>query len=282
MRIITTIKEMQEVSEALRKEKTIGFVPTMGYLHEGHLSLVRKARELADTVVVSIFVNPIQFGPKEDLAQYPRDFQRDRELLGQEKTDIIFFPSAEEMYPHNYATFVEVRELGHHLCGLKREGHFQGVTTVVTKLFNAVKPHYAIFGQKDYQQLKIIEKMVEDLNMDLEVVCCPTFREEDGLAMSSRNKYLSPDERQKALALHASIKKVQDLFGNGISDASILREEGKKVLADEAGVDIEYVTICSTDTLDDIEQVEKSSLYAVAARVGKTRLIDNTLLKDKT
>ena len=216
MKIIRTVKEMQETSDTFRKEgKTIGFVPTMGYLHEGHLALVRKARELADVVVASIFVNPIQFGPKEDLTRYPRDFERDRALLEQELTDALYFPDVPEMYPQGYSTYVEVKELEDHLCGLSRKGHFGGVATVVAKLFNAVKPHFAVFGQKDYQQLKVIQRMVKDLNMDIEIIGYPTVREEGGLAMSSRNAYLSADEREKALLIHASMKKVEELFRGG-------------------------------------------------------------------
>jgi pantoate--beta-alanine ligase len=280
MRLVRAVKEMQEASETLRtKRKRIGFVPTMGYLHEGHLSLVRRAREIADVVVVSIFVNPIQFGPKEDLSRYPRDFERDRVLLEQEKTDIIFFPDVREMYPEGYSTYVEVRGLGNHLCGLRREGHFVGVTTVVAKLFNAVKPHFAIFGQKDYQQLKIIERMVRDLNMDLEVIGFPTVREEGGLAMSSRNSYLNEADRERALLIHASMKRVQEMFGVGEKDATALKNEARRILESKDGVDIEYVNVCDTETLEDVEKVGDSALFAVALRVGKTRLIDNTILE---
>jgi pantoate--beta-alanine ligase len=281
MRIVNSVKEMQETANALRAEgRRIGFVPTMGYLHEGHLALVRKARELAEVVVVSIFVNPIQFGPKEDLSRYPRDFERDRGLLDQEKTDIIFFPDVPEMYPEGYSTYAEVRELGDHLCGLQREGHFIGVATVVAKLFNAVKPHFAVFGQKDYQQLKIIQKMVRDLNMDLEVIGLPTVREEGGLAMSSRNAYLSQDERKKALLIHASMKRVEEMFRGGEKSAAVLKDEARKILDSKDGIDIEYVNICETETLSDLQRIDKTALFAVALRVGKTRLIDNTLLTE--
>lgn len=281
MRIISSVKEMQETADTLRMEgRRIGFVPTMGYLHEGHLALVRKARELADVVVVSIFVNPIQFGPKEDLSRYPRDFERDSGLLDQEKTDIIFFPDVPEMYPEGYSTYVEVRELGDHLCGLRREGHFLGVATVVAKLFNAVKPHFAVFGQKDYQQLKIIQKMAKDLNMDLEVIGLPTVREEGGLAMSSRNTYLSRDEREKALLIHASMQRVEEMFRGGEKETAALKDEARKILGSRDGIDIEYINICETETLNDLERIDKSALFAVALRVGKTRLIDNTLLTE--
>lgn len=279
MKIIETVKQMQETSDGLRLAgKKIGFVPTMGYLHEGHLALVRKARQISDTVVVSIFVNPTQFGPTEDLDRYPRDFERDRMLLEAEKTDIIFFPDARQMYPERYSTYVQVRGLEDLLCGRTRKGHFIGVATVVTKLFNIVKPHYAIFGQKDFQQLKIIERMVMDLNMDLEIIPYPTVREKDGLAMSSRNTYLNPNERERALLIYESIKKVTELFKNGIRDANILKEKAREVLLSKDGLDIEYITIADTETLEDIEQIKDKALYAVACRAGKTRLIDNTIL----
>ncbi|HOJ71779.1 MAG TPA: pantoate--beta-alanine ligase [Syntrophorhabdaceae bacterium] len=281
MKIIETVKEMQGIADDLRRAgKKIGFVPTMGYLHEGHLALVRKAREISDTVVVSIFVNPTQFGPTEDLDRYPRDFERDRSLLEAEKTDIIFFPDARQMYPERYATYVQVRGLEDFLCGRTRKGHFIGVATVVTKLFNIVKPHYAVFGQKDFQQLKVIERMVKDLNMDLEIIPYPTVREKDGLAMSSRNTYLNPQERERALLIHESIKKVTELFKNGIRDASILKEKAREVLLSKDGLDIEYITIADTETLEDIEIIKDKALYAVACRAGKTRLIDNTILME--
>lgn len=279
MEIIETVKQMQETSDGLRLAgKKIGFVPTMGYLHEGHLALVRKARQISDTVVVSIFVNPTQFGPTEDLDRYPRDFERDRMLLEAEKTDIIFFPDARQMYPERYSTYVQVKGLEDLLCGRTRKGHFIGVATVVTKLFNIVKPHYAIFGQKDFQQLKIIERMVMDLNMDLEIIPYPTVREKDGLAMSSRNTYLNPNERERALLIYESIKKVTELFKNGVRDANILKEKAREVLLSKDGLDIEYITIADTETLEDIEQIKDKALYAVACRAGKTRLIDNTIL----
>jgi pantoate--beta-alanine ligase len=281
MRIIETVKEMQHVADELRaKGNKIGFVPTMGYLHEGHLALVRKAKELSDVVVVSIFVNPTQFGPTEDLAKYPRDFERDRQLLQQEKTDIIFLPGAKEIYPDGYSTYVQVRELEDHLCGKSRAGHFVGVATVVAKLFNIVKPHFAVFGQKDYQQLRVIERMVKDLNMDLEVVPYPTVREKGGLAMSSRNSYLSAEEREKALRIYASIKKVEELFKAGERGSAMLIEEVKKVLKSSEGVEIEYVTISDAEKLVEIDRIQHKAVLAIACRVGKTRLIDNTILTE--
>jgi len=281
MRIIESAKEMQQTADALRREgKKIGFVPTMGYLHEGHLALVRKARELSDVVVVSIFVNPTQFGPNEDFEKYPRDPGRDNSLLEQEKTDIVFFPDKKEMYPDRYFTYVQVRELEDHLCGLTRKGHFIGVATVVAKLFNIVKPHYAVFGQKDYQQLTIIERMVRDLNMDLEIVPFPTVREKGGLAMSSRNTYLSPEEREKGLLIYASMKKVEELFKDGERSVAILRKEAEKVLSSGNGIDIEYISISDAETLKELVRINNKAVLAIACRVGKTRLIDNTILTE--
>lgn len=272
---------MHETSDALRRKgRRIGLVPTMGYLHEGHLALVRKAKELADEVVVSIFVNPTQFGPKEDFGRYPRDFERDKALLEEESTDIIFYPAVSEMYPERYSTYVEVRELGDHLCGLRREGHFVGVATVVAKLFNAVKPHAAVFGQKDYQQLKIIERMARDLDMDVEVIGFPIVREPDGLAMSSRNAYLSGEERGKALLINKAIRRAEEAFRSGERKASRLSEEVRKILGSNGGVAVEYITVCDAETLDDLEEVDKRALIAVAALVGRTRLIDNTILTE--
>jgi len=272
---------MQEVSETLRRQgRRVGLVPTMGYLHEGHLSLVRKAKEMADVVVVSIFVNPTQFGPKEDFGRYPRDFERDKALLAQESTDITFFPEVSEMYPEGYSTYVEVRGLGDHLCGLQREGHFVGVATVVAKLFNIVRPHVAIFGEKDYQQLKIIERMARDLNMGVDVVGFPIVREPDGLAMSSRNVYLSADERASALLIQKAIKRVEEAFRGGERKAATLSEEARSVLGSHEGVAVEYVALCDAETLDDLQEIDKRALMAVAVRIGKTRLIDNTTLTE--
>ncbi len=281
MRTITTVKEMQAVSNELRKDKKIGFVPTMGYLHEGHLALVKKARELGDIIVVSIFINPTQFGPNEDLAKYPRDFDRDANLLEQEKTDIIFFPDSKEMYPKAYSTYVQVRDLQNHLCGKSRAGHFVGVATVVMKLFNIVKPHFAVFGQKDYQQLKVIERMVNDLNMDIEIIGHPTVREQDGLAMSSRNTYLSPDERSRALLISASLTEAERLFRNGTQGCRFNSTGGRTCSKIKRRVDIEYVSIADPDTLEDVKQIQDKALVAIACHVGKTRLIDNKVLTEE-
>lgn len=271
---------MQQFSDELRKNKRIAFVPTMGYLHEGHLALVRKARELADVVVVSIFVNPIQFGPAEDLSRYPRDFDRDAALLEKEMTDIIFYPDDGQMYKEGFTTYVEVKKLEDHLCGKTRKGHFTGVATVVTKLFNIVKPHYAVFGQKDYQQLTIIERMVRDLNMDVEIVPYPTVREHDGLAMSSRNTYLSDTERKKALLISASLRNAEEQVETGEKNAETIRKTVNDTLHREDGIEVEYIDICDTETLEDIQVIKGRAVLAVACRIGKTRLIDNTILTE--
>jgi pantoate--beta-alanine ligase len=281
MRIINTVKEIQALVDEMRsKGRKIGFVPTMGYLHEGHLALVRKARELSDFVVVSIFVNPTQFGPTEDLDKYPRDLERDKRLLEEEQTDLLFFPDTREMYPEGYSTYVEVRDLEGFLCGKTRIGHFTGVATVVAKLFNIVKPDYAIFGQKDYQQFKIIERMARDLNMDLEVVPYATVREPGGLAMSSRNTYLSQEEREKALLIYASMKRLEELVKGGEKSVALLVDQAKAILSSKGGVEIEYVSISDAETLKDVDQIEGKALLAIACRVGKTRLIDNTILTE--
>lgn len=271
---------MQATSDELRKDRRIAFVPTMGFLHEGHLALVRKARELADVVVVSIFVNPIQFGPTEDLARYPRDFDRDAALLEKERTDIIFYPNDGEMYEDGFTTYVEVKKLEDHLCGKTRVGHFTGVATVVAKLFNIVKPHYAVFGQKDYQQLMVIEKMVRDLNMDVEIVPYPTVREPDGLAMSSRNTYLSDTERKKARLISASLRKAEEMVGSGERNADTIRKAVEDILHQEDGIDVEYINICDTGTLEDVAGIAGKAVIAVACRIGRTRLIDNTILTE--
>jgi pantoate--beta-alanine ligase len=280
MKIVNTTREMQKLSDELRKTKRIGFVPTMGYLHEGHMSLIRKAKELGDIVVASIFVNPIQFGPQEDLAKYPRDFKRDAELLKKEKTDIIFHPFTEDMYSHDFSTYVEVKRLEDFLCGKTRAGHFIGVATVVTKLFNIVKPHFAVFGQKDFQQLVIIEKMVRDLNMDIEIIGHPTVRERDGLAMSSRNTYLSKTEREKALLISKSLKKAEKLFLEGERKTTLLKKEVEDVLRQKKGVNIEYIEICDSHNFENLDIIKNRAVLAIACRIGKTRLIDNTILTE--
>jgi len=280
MEVIKSPSEMQQRASAWRREgKVIAFVPTMGYFHEGHLSLMREGRERGDVLVVSIFVNPTQFGPGEDFDRYPRDMERDLRMAEEVGVDVIFAPTVEEMYPEGYQTYVEVEKVTKYLCGLSRPGHFRGVTTVVTKLFNIVKPHVALFGQKDYQQLITIQRMVKDLNMDVEIVGMPTVREEDGLAASSRNVYLSPEERKAALSLHRSLRRAEELFSEGVRESQRILEEVKKVLEAEPLVKIDYVHVCDPETLEDIEgPIGERALVAVAAKVGTTRLIDNTLV----
>jgi pantoate--beta-alanine ligase len=281
MKICTTIDDMRATSRAGHGEgKRLGFVPTMGALHEGHLSLMRAAKAQCHLVAASIFVNPLQFGPTEDLAKYPRSFERDRELLHKEAVDILFAPTPEEMYPAGAVTYVTVEGLSEKLCGKSRPSHFRGVTTVVAKLFHIVEPDLAFFGQKDAAQATIIRRMVRDLNLPVEIVVCPIVREPDGLAMSSRNAYLSPQERKSALVLHRSLTQVKNRFDQGERNATKLIEAGKQVLAQEPTVRLDYFEIVDPNTLDPMQHVTSSALVAVAAFVGNTRLIDNILLED--
>ena len=277
---VKNIKEMQKISNTWRKEGyKIGFVPTMGFLHEGHLSLVRIAKDLAQKVVVSIFVNPLQFGPQEDFRQYPRDIERDKRLLEAEDVDVVFIPEAEEMYPPGFQTFVEVTELTKGLCGAFRPGHFKGVTTVVLKLFNIVKPHIAVFGEKDYQQLMVIKRMVKDLNLDIEIVGAPTVREKDGLAMSSRNTYLSEEERKSALSLYKALLKAQELVNSGIVNVSEIKKILEEFIHKHPYTKVQYIEFVDPETLEPVEKVEKPVLCALAVFVGKARLIDNAIIK---
>lgn len=270
---------MQSISRELRRSgKRIGFVPTMGALHEGHVSLVRAARTHNDAVVVSIFVNPLQFGPTEDFSKYPRTLESDSRKLEAENVDYLFAPSADEMYPKGAATTVHVEGLSEKLDGKSRPGHFQGVTTVVAKLFEIVRPDRAYFGQKDAAQVAVLRKMVHDLDMDLEMVVCPIVREADGLAMSSRNVYLSQEQRRQALALNRALMRVQFLFDRGDRSAVSLREQGIRVIAEEQGVKLDYFEIVDPNTLDPAGDVSRGALVAVAAWVGTTRLIDNIVL----
>jgi pantoate--beta-alanine ligase len=279
MKICKTIEEMRSASRDTRREgKRFGFVPTMGALHEGHLSLVRAAKAKSDVVAVSIFVNPLQFGPTEDLAKYPRSFERDRELLEKEVVDILFAPHPEEMYPQGGVTYVTVEGLSEKLCGRSRPGHFRGVTTVVAKLFHIVEPDLAFFGQKDAAQATIIRRMVRDLNLPVEIVVCPIVREPGGLAMSSRNVYLSPEERKAALVLSRSLTETKDRFDQGERNARKLIAAGKQVMAQESRVRLDYFEMVDPDTLDPVLEVTRSALVAIAALVGNTRLIDNILL----
>ena len=281
MHIISSAAEMTAFSKAAQRAgKRVGFVPTMGALHEGHLSLVRAARAQSDVVVVSIFVNPTQFGPNEDFARYPRSFEQDKAMLERERADCIFSPSVEEMYP-GATTWVTVEGLSEKLDGRSRPGHFRGVTTVVSKLFNVVQPEVAFFGQKDAAQVAIIRRMVRNLNFDVKIVVCPIVRESDGLAMSSRNAYLSPEERKQAMVLHRSLQCVQALIQRGEYNAEKLVGSGKQKIAEEPGVRLDYFEIVNPETLDPITNVRDGALVAVAAYVGSTRLIDNMLLPAK-
>lgn len=282
MKIIKTIKEMQELSRSLILQgKRLGFVPTMGALHEGHLSLVRQARKDNDVVIVSIFVNPIQFGPHEDFARYPRDLEGDSEKLKRESVDILFYPDIREMYPEGYKTFVEVQGLSDRLCGAFRPGHFRGVATVVTKLFNIVKPHRAYFGLKDYQQTVIIKKMVNDLNMDIEIVTCPTVREPDGLAMSSRNLYLKADERKAATVIYRTLLEAEKLIREFKSPEEVRTIMLERLKSEPLVSSIDYAGVYDPETLEEIKDYseDKEILIAIALRIGNTRLIDNLIVK---
>lgn len=256
---------------------TVGLVPTMGFLHEGHLSLIRHAREECDHVVVSIFVNPTQFGPKEDLSRYPRDLDRDMKLI-EPYTDLLWTPTAEVMYPQGYQTWVEVEAMTHPLEGAMRPGHFKGVTTIVAKLFNAVQPHKAYFGQKDAQQAAVIRQMVRDLNFPLEIITCPTTREPDGLAMSSRNVYLDPEQRQAATVLYRSLSAAKELYDMGERDAEKIRAKMKDVLASEPLAEPQYVSCADYNTLEELTEIKGKALLSMAVYFGKTRLIDNFVL----
>ena len=270
---------MRSVSRAARlARQRVGFVPTMGALHEGHLSLVRAARGATDTVMASIFVNPTQFGPNEDLAKYPRSFERDREWLEREGVDVLFAPAVEEMYPAGAVTWVTVEGLSDKLDGRSRPGHFRGVTTVVAKLFHIVEPDAAFFGQKDAAQVAIVRRMVQDLLLPVEIVVCPIVREADGLAMSSRNAYLDSQQRKQALVLHRSLLRVQQLAEARERDAARLIAAGREELARESSVRLDYFEIVNSETLDPVSDISGGALVAVAAFVGTTRLIDNIFL----
>ena len=264
--------------EARANRKRLGLVPTMGALHEGHLSLVRAAKEQCDAAAVSIFVNPTQFGPTEDLAKYPRQFKRDCALLEKENIDILFAPSVDEMYSKGEATWVTVEGLSDKLDGRSRPGHFRGVTTVVAKLFHVIEPDVAFFGQKDAAQVAVIRRLARDLNFPVEIAVCPIIREPDGLAMSSRNAYLNPEERQRALVLQHSLRCVEEKFRAGERSAAKMVAAGNQVIAGEPEVRLDYFEIVDPDTLDPVERVATKTLVAVAAYVGTTRLIDNVVL----
>jgi pantoate--beta-alanine ligase len=276
MKVINSIAEMQSFADSMRRQgKRISFVPTMGYFHEGHLDLMREAGKRADCLVVSIYVNPTQFGPKEDLSKYPRDFERDSQMAESVGVDVIFFPPDREMYPENYQTYVIVEKVTQNLCGISRPSHFRGVTTICNKLFNIVKPHVAVFGRKDFQQFVSIKRMVMDLNLDLEIIGLPTVREADGLAMSSRNVYLKGSERASALNLVKSLKLAQRLYDAGERKSAVIIREATNLIKSAPGTDIDYVKICDAATLIDVDEITGDAVIALAVRVGTTRLIDN-------
>ena len=277
--IINKVKNMQSLSNSIKKKgEIISFVPTMGALHEGHLSLIREANERADFVVVSIFVNPTQFGPSEDFEKYTRDLEGDLKKIEKIGANAVFFPDISEIYPEGFETYIEVEELQKPLCGKHRAGHFKGVSTVVLKLFNIVKPDIAVFGEKDYQQLQIIKKMVRDLHLEVEIVGMPIIREEDGLALSSRNAYLSDNERKRALGLSESLREIKRNFDNGNTNAAELVQIGLNILKDSQIDDIDYLEIRNGSTLEERELVQRGDIIAVAARLENARLIDNTKL----
>lgn len=279
MEIIASPVEMQRWSEtARRRGETLAFVPTMGFLHEGHLTLMREGRKRATRLASSLFVNPTQFGPHEDFSRYPRNFDGDCEMMRTVPVDVLFAPEPEVMFPAGSQTWIEATEVTKGLCGDHRPGHFRGVTTVVAKLFNIVKPHLALFGEKDFQQLRAIQRMVVDLNFDLEIVPVPTVREPDGLAMSSRNAYLSPQERQSALALSRALRVAGESVREGERDTAQVARAARAVLERTPGVEIEYVEAVNSETLKPMEKLDRAIVVAIAARVGKTRLIDNVVL----
>lgn len=279
MIVLKRIHEMKHYSSSAHSEnKSIGFVPTMGFLHEGHLSLVRRSVQDNDVTVVSIFVNPTQFGPNEDFASYPRNLERDLTLLENEKVDYIFTPDIEEMYPRDFSTYVCEEKLSQHLCGASRPGHFRGVCTVVTKLFNIIRPDRAYFGQKDAQQFRVLRKMVRDLNMDVELIEMPIVRESDGLAMSSRNMYLNEKQRKQAAFLYRSLKIAQELYLSGERDAQLLREKVIDFLKQFSEIRIDYVAVVDEKTLKPVQKIEQPALLAAAVWVGSARLIDNVIL----
>ncbi len=278
-RVIRSVRAMKLFSDGAReKGDSIGFVPTMGYLHEGHLSLVREAKRRNDLVVASIFVNPTQFGPKEDLKKYPRNLKRDLRLLSKYKVDAVFCPPVSEMYPDGFGTYVEVKWLSDKLCGASRPGHFKGVATVVAKLFDIVMPDAAYFGEKDHQQLVIIKKMVSDLDMGVKIISMPTVREADGLAMSSRNSYLSDEERSRALSISRALRLAKALSGSGVKSAPRIKSAMAKLMK-ASRLRIDYISTCDPRTLEEKKTVKGKTLVAVAAFAGKTRLIDNVVIR---
>jgi pantoate--beta-alanine ligase len=279
MEVVKSINEMKQKMRLIKATgKKIGLVPTMGYLHEGHRSLIDRAREENEVVVVSIFVNPTQFGPNEDFDKYPRDEERDLELCSAAGCDIVFLPDKDSMYSDNYSTYVEVPSLTETLCGASRPGHFKGVATVVTKLLNISKADRAYFGQKDAQQLAVIKRIVKDLDMDVEIVGCPIVRERDGLAKSSRNTYLNAIERQQAIVLYNALKQAEKLVNSGVVDVQAIKKEIRTIIDTALDSDIDYIEIVNNDTMKPIDVIKGEVLIALAVRIGKTRLIDNMLV----
>lgn len=279
MQIITSIQEMQAEAERLRLQgQRIGFVPTMGYLHEGHLSLVRTARQHADVVIMSIFVNPTQFGPTEDYNEYPRNFDRDVVLAASVGCHIVFNPTVNDIYPENYLTYVEVEKITGVLCGRSRPTHFRGVTTIVAKLFHIVKPHVAVFGQKDAQQALVIQRMVRDLNFDIQIVIAPIVREKDGLAMSSRNIYLTPEQRPQAAALYQALMMAKSLIEKGERNAQVIKDHLRRYIERLAAATIDYIEIVDTTHLQPLAVLQGEVLIALAVKIGKPRLIDNIIV----
>jgi pantoate--beta-alanine ligase len=271
---------MQQLADTWREQgERIAFVPTMGYLHKGHLDLMRAAREMGTKVVISIFVNPTQFAPNEDFESYPRDFERDIRLATEVGVDLGFLPQTREIYPDGYQTYVNVTEVTRNLCGQSRPVFFRGVATVVTKLFHIVKPHAAVFGEKDFQQLVTIKRLVKDLNMDITIIGHPIVREDDGLAMSSRNAYLKPEERPTALGLNRSLGQAQAMIDSGERDSEVILNMTKEYLTAEGSARIDYVQLCHPETLEDVARIEGPTVLAMAVWVGKTRLIDNRMLQ---
>jgi len=276
MKVVSSLDELKSARASL--DAAVGLVPTMGYLHEGHLSLIRQARDECKSVVVSIFVNPAQFGPNEDLSKYPRDLERDLDLIRPLGVDLVWTPTPEIMYPKGYQTWVEVESLTKGLEGAMRPGHFKGVTTVVAKLFNTVQPHKTYFGQKDAQQAAVIRQMTRDLNFPLEMIVCPTVREPDGLAMSSRNKYLEGEDRKAATVLFRALSAAKDAYENGERSGEALREKMKQMLASEPRAQVQYVSCADYLTLEELDRIQGKILLSMAVLFGKTRLIDNFVL----
>ncbi len=282
MKIIRSVKQMQVFSENLRNSgKTIGLVPTMGFLHEGHISLIKLAKQHADNVIVSIFVNPMQFGPSEDFNDYPRDFGKDVQKIQEAGGECVFTPEVNQIYPDGFQTSLTVDRVSKNLCGVSRPTHFRGVATVVAKLFNCTKPHLAVFGEKDFQQLAVIKRMTKDLNFDIEIVPAPIVREEDGLAMSSRNKYLNREQRKAALCLYRSLLKAEQLVEAGTVDCTAIIKEVQKIIEAETEAKIDYIQICNPETIEDIDVIKDRAVIAVAVYFGKARLIDNRVLELK-